>query len=96
MQFLYFSDIFSIEPTYLPKRLYFIDHKNKYYALRIEFQKCGSPHVHSFIWIFNAPNIRDEKNFIEFTENTLNAQLSEPENEPDLLEFAKNHPIHFH
>lgn len=41
-------------------------------------------------------NIRDEKNFIEFIEKTLNAQLSGPENEPDLLEFVRNHPIHFH
>ena len=31
--------------------------KTKYYAMRIEFQERGSPYVHSFIWIFNVPNI---------------------------------------
>ena len=31
--------------------------KTKYYAISIEFQERGSPHVHSFIWILNAPNI---------------------------------------
>ena len=31
--------------------------KTKYYAIRTEFQERGSPYVHSFIWIFNAPNI---------------------------------------
>ena len=34
--------------------------KTKYYAIRIEFQERGSPHVHSFIWICNAPNIENE------------------------------------
>ena len=31
--------------------------KTKYHDVHIEFQERGSPHVHSFIWIFNAPNI---------------------------------------
>ena len=34
--------------------------KTKYYPIRIEFKERGSPHVHSFIWIFNAPNIQNE------------------------------------
>ena len=32
--------------------------KTKYYAMRIEFQERGSPHVHSFVWILNAANIQ--------------------------------------
>ena len=27
----------------------------KYYAIRVEFQVRGSPHIHSFLWILNAP-----------------------------------------
>ena len=42
--------------------------KTKYYAIRIEFQERGSPHVHSFIWIFNAPNTENETAYIEFIE----------------------------
>ena len=64
------------------------------YALN--FGNVVVPHVHSFIWIFNAPNTLDEKNFIEFIENTLNAKLPEPGNELHLLEFVKNDPIHSH
>ena len=64
------------------------------YALN--FRNVVVPHVHSFIWIFNAPNVRGEKNFIEFIQNTLNAKLPEPENELHLLEFVKNDPIHSH
>ena len=33
--------------------------KTKCYAIRIDFQERGSPHVHSFIWIFNASNIEN-------------------------------------
>ena len=39
--------------------------KAKYFAIRMEFQERGSPHVHSFIWIFNAPNIENEATYIE-------------------------------
>ena len=31
--------------------------KTKYYAIRVEFQIGGSPRVHSFIWILNAPKL---------------------------------------
>ena len=41
--------------------------KTQYYAIRVEFQVRGSPHIHSFIWILNAPkltkvNIDDYRN----------------------------------
>ena len=29
--------------------------KTKYYAIRLEFQVCDSPHAHYFLWVFNAP-----------------------------------------
>ena len=51
--------------------------KTKYYAIRIEFQERGCPHVHSFIWIFNAPNIENDTAYIEFTEKKVNEQLPE-------------------
>ena len=46
--------------------------KTKYYAIRIEFKERGSPHVHSFLWIFNALNIENEAAYIEFIEKTIN------------------------
>ena len=30
------------------------------YAMRIEFQVRGSPHIHSFIWILNPPKLSEE------------------------------------
>ena len=42
--------------------------KTKYYAFRIEFQKEGSSHVHSFIWVLKISNIESEAANIRFVE----------------------------
>ena len=70
--------------------------KTKYYAIRIEFQERGSPHVHSFIWIFNAPNIQNETAYIEFIEKTINAQLPDHLKESERFELVKTYQIHAH
>ena len=44
--------------------------KTTYYVLRIELQKEASPNVHSFIWFFDATNIPDEADYIDFIENS--------------------------
>ena len=31
--------------------------KTQYYAIRVEFKVRGNPHMHSFIWISNAPKL---------------------------------------
>ena len=63
--------------------------KTKYYAIRID-----SPHVHSFIWIFNAPNIENEAAYIEFTEKTINAQLLDHLSDSELSELVKTLQVH--
>ena len=47
--------------------------KTKYYAIHIKFQERDSPHVYSFIWIFNALNIENETAYIDFIGKTINA-----------------------
>ena len=59
--------------------------KTRYYAIRIEFQGRGSPHAHSFIFIFNASNIQNEADYIEFIKKTINAQLPDHSNDPGLF-----------
>ena len=54
----------------------------KYYAIRIELQERGSTHVHSFTWIFNAPNIQNEAAYISFIEQKINSQYPDPLNDP--------------
>ena len=58
-------------------------------VLLIEFQKRGSGHVYSFIWNLNAPNIENKAAFINFIEKTINAQLPDPPNDPELFELVK-------
>ena len=74
--------------------------KTNYYAISIEFQERGSPHVHSFIWILNAPNIQNEAAYheaaIKFIEQTINAQVPDPLNDPELFEFVKTYQFHAH
>ena len=68
----------------------------KYYAIRIEFQERGSPHVHSFIWILNAPNIQNEAVYIKFIEQTINSQLPDPLNDPELFKLDKTYQVRAH
>ena len=60
-----------------------------YYAIRIEFQERDSPYVHSYIWIFNAPNIENEADNIELIEKTINVQFPDHLSDPELLELVK-------
>ena len=70
--------------------------ETKYYAIAIEFQERVSPHAHSFIWIFNAPNIENQAAYIEFIEKTINAQLPNHLNDPELFEVVKTYQVHAH
>ena len=74
-----------------------LDDKTKYYATRITFQERSHPHVYSFIWIFNTPNIENEDVYFEFLEKTINVQLSDHLNDPDPLELVvKTYQGHAH
>ena len=70
--------------------------KTKYYALRIEFQERGSPHVHAFIWILDAPKIENEFAYLAFVENSISASLPDPQNEPEMFVLVKTFQIHSH
>ena len=70
--------------------------KKYIYATRIEFQERGSPHVHLIIWILNAPNIQNEAAYIKFIGQTINDQLPDPLNDPELFELVKTYQVHAH
>ena len=59
--------------------------------MHIEFQERGSPHFHSFILIFNAPNIQNEADYIKFIEKTIKTQLPNHLNNPELFELVKTY-----
>ena len=62
--------------------------KTSYYVYRVEFQIRGSPHIHSFIWIQNAPILtpETEEEYIQFVEKLVSAKLPDPVSEPELYE----------
>ena len=70
--------------------------KTKCYAICIEFQQRGSPHVHSFIWIFNAPNFEKKAAYIVFIKKIINVQLADHLNDPEVFELVKNHQVYSH
>ena len=71
---------------------------SKYYAIRVEFQISGSPHINSFIWIVNAPKLSSE-NIDEYTawlDGLIKADLPNPETDNSLFELVKTYQIHRH
>ena len=59
------------------------------YIVRIEFEEIVSPHVHSYTWIINAPDIENEAAYIEFMDKTTNTQLPDLLNDAEVFELVK-------
>ena len=53
----------------------------------------GSPHVYSFISIFNVPDIPNETVYLSFFEKTINTQLPDHFKYPDLFKLVKNYQM---
>ena len=53
-----------------------------YYALRIEFQMRGSPHLHALIWTSDCPKLTSDNKeaYIEFIDNHVQAYLPDEKN----------------
>ena len=72
--------------------------KAQYYAIQIEFQVRGSPHIHYFIWILNRPkltkvNIDDYRKCVD---KVIRSDPSDQNNEPALFGLVKTYQIHLH
>ena len=61
--------------------------KTQYYAIRVEFQVRGIPHIYSFIWILNAPKLTKVNidDYIKWVDSVIRSDLPDPNNEPALL-----------
>ena len=51
--------------------------KVKYHAIQIDFQVLGSPHVHSFLWVLDAPILNKDNidEYILFVDSIVKATL---------------------
>ena len=72
--------------------------KVKYYAIRVEFQVRGSPHIHSFLWVLDAPKLTKETKdeYIRFVDQVIKADLPDPVHDIDLFKLVRTYQIHSH
>ena len=72
--------------------------KTSYYAIRVEFQVRGSPHIHSFIWILNAPKLSKETKdeYIQWVDSIIRTYMPNSVNEKELFELVKTSKVHRH
>ena len=72
--------------------------KVKYYAIQLEFQFRGSPHIHSFLWVFSAPTIAEDaiNEYIEFSGSVICGNLPSEEGDPHLHQLVKTSQFHYH
>ena len=55
-----------------------------YYAIKVEFQVCGSPHIYSFLSILNASALSkgNVQEYITFADGTIKANVPNINEEP--------------
>ncbi len=72
--------------------------KISYYALRIEFQMRGSPHLHALIWTSDCPKLTSESKdaYVEYIDKHVQANLPDENDEPELYEMIKMYQKHNH
>ena len=68
-----------------------------YYAIRVEFQDRGSPHVHCLLWTNDAPklNADTKQQYIQHVDNAMSANIPDADN-PTLRKLVKTYQIHSH
>ena len=65
--------------------------KTKYYAMGVEFQVRGSPHVHRFLWVTNTPLLtsNNKEQYVAFVYQIIHAFLPEKKNKTEPHELVK-------
>ena len=72
--------------------------KTSYYAILVQFQVRGSPHIHSFIWILNAPKLSKETKdeYIQWVDSIIRTDMPISVSEKELFELVKTFQVHRH
>ena len=72
--------------------------KIKHYAIRVEFQFRGSPHIHSLVWVIGAPilSTTSEDEYVPFIDNIIKCELPNPQERPRLFELVQTYQTHSH
>ena len=69
-----------------------------YYALRVEFQMRGSPHLHALIWTSDCPTLTHDniEAYTEFVDKHVQAYLPNKDDDSKLHELAATYQKHTH
>ena len=72
--------------------------KTKYYVIRVEFQVRGSPHVHCFLWLANAPVLtsNNKEVYVAFVDEIVRAFLPDRNENPELHNLVNLYQLHRH
>ena len=68
-----------------------------HYAIRVEFQVRGSPHIHSLLWVENAPILSEytKNEYVDFVDNVIKCNLPNTDNS-NLFKLVKTYQTHNH
>ena len=69
------------------------------YFARIEFQTRGSPHMHVFLWIENAPNLltaTTSQEIISYIDNVISTTIPSADEQPTLHKLVTSLQTHSH
>ena len=68
------------------------------YALHIEFQLRGSPHLHALIWTTDCPKLTSDSKdaYVKFIDKHVQGNLPNEEDEPELHQLVKMYQRHNH
>ena len=72
--------------------------KIHYYAIRVEFQVRGSPHVHCLLWADNAPKLTTDtkQEYIQHVDRVMSANIPDSLGNQVLRKLVKKFQIHSH
>ena len=68
------------------------------HAIRVEFQVRRNSHIHSFIWITDAPILTKDSigEYIAFIDSAVKSYVPDPITNPDLFKLVTAYHVHSH
>ena len=69
-----------------------------YYAIRVEFQARGSPHVHCLLWTSDMPQLNKETKdeYVNFIDTVISANMPDKNIDENLHRLVKTFQVHYH
>ena len=70
----------------------------QYHAIRIEFQVRGSPHIHSFLWVLDAPILTKDNvdEYRQFIDSIVRAFVPDIDENQELFCLVTTYQVHSH